>query len=423
MTISRDHAQPEWADADARQDAPGAEIVPGAALVLTALAAARRRIRLTLLARAASVAGPAGVTLGAAGVLLPLGSPPWLPVLLGSAGLAGATVWALLRTPSLASTASALDARLDLRDRTAAAYQLHGSSSPVAGLVVHDAATHLAALSVAAVFPFAVPRAALVLAPLAVLLGTAVAWPVSPRDRAERETAAQSGAGMQQPAAARSSATTPAPETAARNSAGPEAEASRGTRGTAASATPSEPRPPRERSEETAGRRGARPEDTVPRPGQSPARGKDANPATPADARIAEQQPRGGAPATPPDAAIAAADTAAAQGGRGLANPARPSQAGTVARGSGGRGASDTDATPLASAGRGAGGVSQGPLAALPRLASTGFDRSQAPAGLAARYPTARAGAEAALTRDTVPPDLRDYVREYFRAIAPAGQR
>ena len=444
MTISRERPQPASADADAPQrtlgagivpgafgaatvpEAPSAAIVPGApsaAIVIGALGATRRRIRLTLRVRAASVAGPAGIAIGAAGALLPLGGPLWLPLLLGSAGLAGAAAWAISRTPTLGNTASALDTTLDLRDRTAAAYQLHGSASPVARLVVHDAARRLATLSVATAFPFAVPRAALILAPLAVMLATALAWPLPAQDRAQRGIASGAGAGTQQPAPNSNGAAT-ARDTAAGNSAARDAD---GTRRASESPEASPPPQPPGRARNPDGP-GPRPDDTPSRGGQMAIRGRDAAPPTSREERTDEQQPRAGGPAPAPptyrDAAIAAAAAAAAsQEGRGFRNPTRSPQAGPVVSGRGGRGAPDADAIPSANAARGAGGVSQGALTALPRLASTGFTTSPAPAGLTTRYGVARAEAEAALTRDMVPPDLRGYVREYFRAIAPVGQR
>jgi hypothetical protein len=50
--------------------------------------------------------------------------------------------------------------------------------------------------------------------------------------------------------------------------------------------------------------------------------------------------------------------------------------------------------------------------------AASGEAAAPAPA---ASYRTARASAEAALARDVIPPDYRDHVRAYFRAIGPGG--
>ena len=86
---------------------------------------------------------------------------------------------------------------------------------------------------------------------------------------------------------------------------------------------------------------------------------------------------------------------------------------GSSSSGSGGSGASDVGV------GSGAGGVRGG---ALIDAATNARGTSPSPARYGGRD-VQRGPADAAMTHDEVPPDLRGYVRDYFAAIAPAPER
>ena len=344
-----------------------------AADVLRAVAAARRRVRTVSMVRLATIAGPAGVAVGAA-LALTGRAPAWTAAALGAAGAAGAMAWAAGHTPAPAAVARLLDARLGLKDRVAAALQLHDTGGPIAALVARDAAARLAPVRLTALFPLTLGRGPAVATALAAAL---VAWlassggdgGVAPGRDASTEGRASDGrqADGQAPGASR----------AARTGQDPEAAAPR------APSLAREPRPG-----DTSGGEAAR-----------EARGE----AAPGARQVG--QPPTPAPSGPPVNPGENRQQAAATTG--------PS--GTTARTASGGAAAGAPANGRLSAG--AGGATPGSSLAMTDAAGS------APQALAESYAAARANAEAALARDVIPPDHRDHVRAYFRTLParPAG--
>jgi hypothetical protein len=343
--------------------------------VLRAVAAARRRLRTVAILQHAAVAGPAGATAGAALALAGL-VPAWTAGGLGLLGAVGATVWAAVHTPTSGAVARQLDAQLGLRDRVAAAVQLQQSGGPIAALVARDAAARLAPVRMAAVFPLSIGRTQAVAAAIAV---ASVAWLLSIDPGARRPTTPATTAAA---GSTNAEAGTPARDGAradARREADSNARAEARDRSVNA---PERPRDPR----------------------------ATATHGTAAQDASAPAPSRGIAPTT--GAVREARDTSQPADGRrdGTGSPAATSTPGQNARG--GAGASARGGLTA-----GAGGVASGNA----RAGETG---SAAPVATApGSYRTARTGAEAALARDVIPPDYREHVRAYFRALGQGGTR
>jgi hypothetical protein len=338
--------------------------------VRRAVAAARRRLRTVAMLRLAAVAAPAGVT---AGVALALAgpAPAWAAGVLGLLGAVAAAAWAAIRTPTLATVARQLDTRLGLRDRVAAALQLQQTGGPVAALVARDAAARLAPIRMATVFPLALGRIPAVAAAIAV---ASVAWLMSIDAGTSRATLATAPGTRD---AASADAGSPVRDGAPSNAPAAEARA----RSATAPARAPEPRA-------TDGR------GTTPREAFSPAPARGDRPTT-AAARETSDAPRAAGGGSRDGNASSAAARAPRPGARGGAGAGRAARGGL---------------TP------GAGGVASGNALA----ADAG---STAPGPGIGSYRTARAGAEAALARDVIPPDYRDHVRAYFRALGQEGTR
>lgn len=349
-----------------------------AADVLRAVAAARRRVRTVSMVRLAAIAGPAGVAMGAA-LALTGRAPAWTAAALGAAGVAGAMAWAAGHTPAPAAVARLLDARLGLRDRVAAALQLHDTGGPIAALVARDAAARLAPVRLTVLFPLTLGRGPAVATALAAAV---VAWlassgadrRVAPGRDASTEGRASDGreAGGRARGASRAARTVQDPEAAAPRAAALAREPRRG---------------------ETSGGEAAREARGVTAPG----------------ARQAGQPPTP-APSESPVNPGANRQPAAATAG----------SSGTTARTASGGAAAGAPANGGLSAG--AGGATPGSSLAATH-AGGGPDPGVSPQALAGSSATARANAEAALARDVIPPDYRDHVRAYFRTLParPAG--
>lgn len=341
-------------------------------LVAAAVAAARRRARLVLALGAGSITVPAGAATGAVLALAGL-VPGWTAAALAAAGAATAMGWAAIRTPSTAVTASRIDAALGLRDRVAAALHLRGSDAPIAALVTRDAAARLEGVQLATVFPVALPRPA---APAIALAAGLCGWlavandvPVAPTANGvtPRAGSADSAATSRRQPAARTGDTQDAKEETAR-------------------------RPDTARDERTPERRASQ---------------DGTGPGEPASGRSALDEPSNAprpAATTPPQSDADRNASASSNGGSGGTAGTTPSGLGSSTQ----TASRDT---------QGAGGVSRrGALAPSGAPSDT--------AALPSRdYRAARANAEAAITRDVVPPDYRDDVRAYFRALASGGSQ
>ena len=343
---------------------------PAGDAVVHAVAAARRRLRTVNALRLVAIATPGGVAAGAA-LALAGWAPAWAPAALGVLAAAGALAWAAADTPPPATVARVLDAHLEFKDRVTAALQLRQSGSPIAALVARDAVARLAFVDLTALFPLMFGRAHAASATVAVMM---VGWlaatgvdgrrPAAPAASTEVNASASGEAGARAAGASRPSAADPKPQAPGQRS----------------TTVTSEPR----------------------RPGTGVTdASRDASAGTSARTLQAAQPPAASAPARPvgpgdqPPAAAPGAPDASGREGRG----------GSAAAGSTSRGGLTT----------GAGGVAPG--SALADMAGAGTSRPASVAAIGA----ARTNAEAALARDVIPPDHREHVREYFRALPAAG--
>jgi hypothetical protein len=332
--------------------------------ILRAVGTARRRLRTVSALRLGAVAAPGGVALGA-GLALAGWAPWWTAAALGALGAAGAAAWAATHTPTVTTVARILDAHLELRDRVSAALQLRQTGGPVAALVARDAAARLAPVDLTALFPLAIGRAPAVATAVAVAM---VAW------------LAAGGVDRRGPATAATSS-----DGSASESSEPGARARAGARAAA-------PEPARQ----PAGQRSVR---ETRAPGRAPTDGDTTSrAASDASSRPALTDPRPTAgDQERPVSRLAETQQAAA---------ASMASAATGASGRGGAAAGRTTGGAMTS---GAGGASGQALAASPGGGTI---------PLAASLGAARTQAEAALARDVIPPDHREHVRAYFRAIA-----
>jgi hypothetical protein len=357
----------------------------------------RRRLALIAFIRYGCIAVAAAVALSAAvSALLPGHS--LTPRGIGMASLLGCAVAAALaglRAPTLAATGAELDRRLNLSDAVVAALQFRESSEPIAALVVQAAAARVSGVVPARVFPVrpghsVMIAAAVVIAALALSSfrdsatdvasssngpsdssSTASGGRLEGRESSSRGDAGRGGTLRAAPATARSSSLEPVGErsggdrTRARNATDEAGSAAPAERATTATPTIDAPVP----------------EPSTPRRnnGDTPSRGTSAS-------NVA-----------------------------GSASPDRRSGRGSAAassadvRAQGGPGASSEGSTTTTAAG----GVQRGRLSPD----SDRLEQAATGSGSTSSDGAARAGTEAALSRDEVPPHLRPYVRAYFEAI------
>lgn len=117
-------------------------------IVLATILRARRRLSVIAFVRTGCIALAIGVSGVAA--LYVLGRESWaltrLLLFAGAAALAVTATTTLLRRPTLAQTAATLDSRLGLSDRLIAALALRGNADAMAMLVVRDARETLSAM-------------------------------------------------------------------------------------------------------------------------------------------------------------------------------------------------------------------------------------------------------------------------------------
>ena len=267
----------------------------------------------------------------------------------------GATM-AVHRYPSGREVAGRIDRHLHLENTVVAALQMQGGSVPVGPLILRQALDRAGNVKAAAVFPLELRLPAAMLAAALLLV-------VATLPRSEYESLA-SGDGR---------------SISASDAGGGETA---GARVRAPSGTTAQPGS-RSRAVRTGENATASAE---PRPSEAPG----------------SQQP---AAASQPGAR-GEGSARAADSGREAPAPARAS-GGADARG----GAGSAGAGPAR--GAGSGGVRGGTLIP-PVTGATPTTPAQQPPS---RYQQAQRGAEAALTRGDIPPELRSYVREYFRAI------
>ncbi len=286
--------------------------------------------------------------------------------------LTAATATILLR-PGLREIAASIDARLDLQDRLVTALQFNAAVDPFSQLVVRDAHSRVASIRPSDAVPFALPRIIRATSAAAAIVSAVMI--VATAEFPRWSPAGSTGFGSPGVTANAASAAGPAGN-AARQQPNPAAGASiaadSGTEGSS--------------------------------PRQQPA----------ADQREATTR------STP---------------ARSLNEIASPSSGGTerIERGSTSSGDTtstntDTNTSDDTGAAGGAastsyeqrgGGVANGARSAR----STGTAAPPDDSTYRAAYQNGRAAAESAVGQDRVPADLRSYVRDYFVAIRPAGDK
>jgi hypothetical protein len=326
-----------------------------------------------------------------AGVPRPAGWT-WLMVTATASGVAAAVV-SYLGRPTLRTTASAIDRALALEDRVIAGLQSANQDDVISCLVVREADKALQRALRQDVFPFRSRRYGVL---AGVVFGGAVVLSLADMGRSTTLRLSPSAGG----AGAGGGTTAAATATPQRDSNAPPTIASSGER-----------RSPRLSNPGPAPQDDARPADIKP---EAPSSGDDRR----ADAIGVPESQSSSTGATSVNAgestgrqqqdSVPAGPVSEASAGPATASAGRSPS--SRLRGAGTQGGS-SDARQ---AGRGAGGVSGGDVTAASsgasaRMASTASSRSFAVA--------ARAAAEAALTRDDIPPELRRYVRDYFRAL------
>jgi hypothetical protein len=343
-------------------------------LLVTRLRGLRRRATLVLFAQALCLSGGVSLLIGE---LLVVGGMVHNVVtavaMAATAALLTAAAATILLRPGLRDIAASIDARLHLQDRLVAALQFNAAVDPFSQLVVRDAHSRVASIRAADAVPFALPRSIRAASAAAAIVSvvTIVATTEVPRwSRAGRTGFGGPGVTV--------------------NGAGAE--------GSASSAARQQP--------------------------NSSARASIAA-ANGTERSSARQQPAADQPeATTPSTQA-----------QSLSEIASPSSGGTerLERGSttgGGNTSTKTDTNTSDHAGvagvaastsyeqRG-GGVANGTRSAR----STGTTALPDNSTYRAAYRSGRAAAESAVGQDRVPADLRSYVRDYFVAIRPAGDK
>jgi hypothetical protein len=342
-------------------------------LLVTRLRGLQRRATLVLFAQALCLSG--GVSLLIGDALIVGGAVHNVTAavaMAATAALLTAAAATILLRPGLRDIAASIDARLHLQDRLVTALQFNAAVDPFSQLVVRDAHARVASIRASDAVPFALPRsiratstaAAIVLAVM-IVVTTGPRW--SP--------AGWPGFG------------------------GPGATANAA--------------------------RAAGPTSNAARQQPNPATGASIAADNGTERSSAGQQPAANqAEATTPSTQV-----------RSLSEIAPPSSGGTErlergSRTSGDAASTDTDTNTPDDTGvagvaastsyeqRG-GGVANGARSARPTGAAAPPDDST----YRAAYRSARAAAESAVGQDRVPADLRSYVRDYFVAIRPAGDK
>jgi len=295
-------------------------------------------------------------------------------------GLAFGAVAAWRRRPSAHDVGARIDRHLHLEDTVVAAIQVQHSTTGVGPLIVRQAVARARDVDASVIFPLDLGRSATALGVAAVLLFVAtLPGNGAPGPGAGGRAASADGG---------TSAAAPAPD-------GAKATTQPATRGDAARGGETGAAP------SSQARSAAAPDSTLST-GETASAGNDERPQRDDATQSAAGQSNdtaGGERGAPGRGATGAAGSA----GKGPGSADVSVRADS--KGGGGAGAGGTR-------GAGAGGVRGGALLA-PSDIATLAPSAQPPS---ARY-EARRRAEAAVARGDIPPELRSYVREYFRAI------
>lgn len=346
-----------------------------------------RRLRVTQrVARTAAIATAAGLV-----ACLVLGMLPATARLAGvaPAGLAVLVIAAVVvsatwRVPSIEQVAALLDVRLDLRDRAVAALAATARTDAISALVLRDACLVLRGRAPADAFPWRLQTygPAVLTAAIAGLL---LVWPSAHLDDARR------GTGSSIPSGAARATNGAARETRRDGRRSPSTPA-----GTSTSAAPA----------------------------TAPAAAKTAKAVTSVTSATTGQAAQPSASARQPGASSPRRDGRGAEQRDGLRTASREGSATTARTGS------TATVAPRAAVGAGSssartGGTGGGALTLrtdpLRPPASTTVAATGRAAGRDRLARGARDRVERAIARDEIPPTSRQYVRDYFLAIARAG--
>ena len=359
-------------------------------VVVETVARCRRRMQLVSAARRAAVTIPmAIVAVELIALWMPLAPVQLVMLTLGAVALASiaAAIPSVLRAPSMRATAAAIDATLQLQDRTVTALQLvHAAPSqlgvssesarsqlgaandPMAELVIRDAGARLSAMSPRRAFPFEAP----------VHFGATMLFTVAATIVFLVIAGAPAGSWLTARAGSNGTAGAGAGRSGRSAKAGSNAQI---VEGVAPSASVAQPRP----SAPTSASRDDTPvgRESVRNDAETRARGRGANETRALD-------PRASVSGRDPGNAAGTRD-----GGRGAAGFADR----TVPAAGGVNGAPTSDPRPASSRAAAAAGVGN--------------------AAYRDDYRMASARAQTAIAQERVPARLRTYVRRYFIAIHP----
>ncbi len=308
---------------------------------------------------------------------------------------------AFWRRPSPQQVAGEIDRRLLLEDSVVAALQVHATRAPVASLIVRNAITRAGHVEPSSVFPIQL-RGPVALVGMAALLSVVIVFSGRQSATITRSVAAQVGSSGDPSSASRMAnrQQQQPPHAAGEVAAAPRTKGETGR-------TPSDPESRSMSSADPASANRTRTSAVAPdrtvnlEPAHAPSNIGDRPPSSPVLPTARES----GLSATTASIGLA----------RNVTNSGSSFDYQDGASSKGGAGASSLGQ------GSGSGGVQGGAL--MRGGVETAPPRALATAQYAASYARARQRAEAAVSRDEVPPDLRSYVRDYFLAITPAVER
>jgi len=342
-------------------------------LLVTRLRELRRRATLVLFAQALCVSGAASMLIGEALVVGGAAQNVVAAVVVAAtAALLTAAAATIVLRPSLRDIAASIDARLHLQDRLVTALQFNAAVDPFSQLVVRDAHSRVAAVRASDAVPFALPLSIRAVSAAAAIVSAVMIV-------ATAEVPPWSRAGW-------TSLGGPDVPANAAVGAGPASSAAKQQLNQAESSSASANRTERSSARQQSG--SDRTEATTPS----------------VQARDLSEMvsPSSGGTGRLERGATARGDTTGTDTGTNT-----PDDAGVAS------GGASTSYEP-----RG-GGVANGTRSALSTDTTAPFDD---PAYRAA-YLRGRVAAESAVAQDRVPTDLRSYVRDYFVAIRPAGDK
>ena len=357
-----------------------ADLSPVDALTGT-VARCRRRAVITSFARYSTAASALALAvLATVQWVRPGVSGMWaaVAVALGIGIGAAAAAW---RRPSSRAVASDIDRHLRLEDTVVAAIQVHQGTAAVGPLIVRQAVHRTAEVDLRAIYPLRLRRPAALLGATVVLMIAAIV------PRGGETVARGDGRGMP------GGDTGAGAPTAAPERPGQQAQSQMSDR-TAPGSMVDAPPPDKSQEASPAARDSLEPRESSPTGQSADARPEDDRSSI--DARTATV-PNGG------QRGAGVADSAA--GNRGTQGQARGSARADAGDGAGGSGSGRAGAA-------GAGGVRGGTLSSGTTAVPATLTNTQTE-----QYELARRRAEAAIVRGDIPPELRSYVREYFRAI------